>query len=62
LTRRVRRSEADAIETRLVERIEAARQATVFPPSPGVLCDWCGYNDLCDSATGRYSRAARLSA
>jgi hypothetical protein len=26
-----------------------AEDATVFPPSPGTLCDWCGYNDICEA-------------
>jgi len=58
LRRRVLRSEADEIEVRIEQRIMKAEQATVFPPTPGVLCGWCGYNDLCESAMSRYSRAS----
>jgi putative RecB family exonuclease len=58
LRRRVLRSEADEIEVRIEQRITKAEQASVFPPTPGVLCGWCGYNDLCESAMSRYSRAS----
>jgi RecB family exonuclease len=61
LSRRVHRAAAEDIERKLLSRISVADSATVFPPTPGVLCDWCGYNDLCESATTRY-RAARISA
>jgi putative RecB family exonuclease len=47
----VRREEADEIESGLVQKIAAIEAATVFPPDPGVLCNWCGYNDLCDAAS-----------
>ena len=46
---RVERSRAGELERRLVERIAMAEDATVFPPSPGTLCDWCGYNDICEA-------------
>lgn len=49
LTRRVRRTEIVQVETRLAEKIATVGEATVFPPSPGALCDWCGYNDICDA-------------
>lgn len=58
LRRRVLRSEADEIEVRIEQRISKAEEASVFPPAPGVLCGWCGYNDLCESAMARYSRAS----
>ncbi len=58
LRRRVLRAQADEIEVRLSARIDTAEEATVFPPTPGVLCGWCGYNDLCESAMSRYSRAS----
>jgi putative RecB family exonuclease len=56
LHQRVSRDEAAAVEADLVERIAAAEASTVFPPTPGILCDWCGYNDLCDAPAGRRSR------
>ncbi len=57
-TKVVRRSEAAALEQRLAARIDAALSATVFPPNPGVLCDWCGFNDLCEAARTRYGKEA----
>ena len=38
LERTIRRDEAPGIEARLVARIQAAVEATVFPPDPGPLC------------------------
>ncbi|MFQ5353255.1 MAG: RecB family exonuclease [Candidatus Binatia bacterium] len=55
LRARVRRSQCEAVEEQLASRIGAIESATVFPPSPGVLCDWCGYNDICDAARTRFS-------
>jgi putative RecB family exonuclease len=49
LRHRVERSRAAALERKLAERIAVVEDATVFPPNPGTLCDWCGYNDICDS-------------
>jgi putative RecB family exonuclease len=56
LRQRITREEAAAIEEELVSRIGAAEASTVFPPTPGILCDWCGYNDLCDASSGRRKR------
>jgi putative RecB family exonuclease len=53
IRKRVRREESAAIESRLVARIEALESSTVFPPNPGILCRWCGYNDVCDAAAAR---------
>jgi RecB family exonuclease len=58
LRRRVARADAEEIEARLIARIDKAEEANVFPPTPGVLCGWCGYNDVCESAMLRYSRAS----
>jgi len=55
LRSRILRAEADEIEVRLERRIAKAEEASVFPPIPGVLCGWCGYNDLCESAMSRYA-------
>jgi putative RecB family exonuclease len=51
--KRVARSDAASIERRLTERIRALESSSVFPPNPGVLCRWCGYNDICEGAAGR---------
>jgi putative RecB family exonuclease len=48
-TRRVRRDEAVETARRLAARIGVAVEANVFPPSPGTLCEWCGFNDLCEA-------------
>jgi putative RecB family exonuclease len=48
-TRRIRRDEATEVERRLKARIQVAAEASVFPPTPGTLCDWCGFNDLCEA-------------
>ncbi len=53
LRRTVHREAAAEIEASLVSRIRAVEEATVFPPNPGALCDWCGYNDICEAAGGR---------
>lgn len=46
----ISREEAAAVERRLAERIETLEASTVYPPTPGVLCRWCGYNDICDAS------------
>ncbi len=56
--KRLRREQTPAIARRLEARVETAVAATVFPPSPGPLCDWCGYNDVCE-ASGEGRRAGR---
>lgn len=58
LNRHVVRAEVAAVETDLVNRIDAAVTATVFPPVTGVLCRWCGYNDLCEAWSGKLGRSA----
>lgn len=58
LFRRIHRDEAPALEKRFVARIAVADTATVFPPVPGVLCGWCGFNDLCEAYTP-YKRRRR---
>jgi len=54
-TRRILREEAGETARRLGARIRVAAEATVFPPTPGTLCDWCGFNDLCE-ASGQRAR------
>jgi putative RecB family exonuclease len=51
--RRVTRAECSELERRLVARIDAVVASTVFPPNPGVLCRWCGFNDVCDAVIGQ---------
>jgi putative RecB family exonuclease len=53
LSRRIDRREAPEIDERLSRRIDAATSSTVFPPNPGALCDWCGYNDICEAYGSR---------
>ena len=53
VSRRIAVGEARAIETRLCARIDAAVAATVFPPVTSPLCDWCGFNDICDAPRER---------
>ncbi len=45
---RIDRRSAQAFEEVLARRIEALEDSTVFPPAPSRLCDWCGYNDICE--------------
>jgi putative RecB family exonuclease len=56
LRARIARDDAAAVEARLAEQIATVEEATVFPPNPSALCDWCGYNDICESYSAR-SRA-----
>ncbi|MBI5503797.1 MAG: PD-(D/E)XK nuclease family protein [Deltaproteobacteria bacterium] len=57
--KRVRRDQTEEVRRRLSARIAAARSATVFPPIPGSLCDWCGFNDLCEAYPSRRVGSAR---
>ncbi|MFN2426983.1 MAG: RecB family exonuclease [Candidatus Binatia bacterium] len=57
-TRRIRREEAGETARRLGARIRTAAEASVFPPTPGTLCDWCGFNDLCEAFGQRGARRA----
>jgi len=58
-TKRIRRSQIDEIRRRLAARIAAAQLATVFPPVPGALCGWCGFNDLCEACPPRVLQQGR---
>ena len=51
--RRVAREERGELERRLVARIDSVVGSTVFPPNPGVLCRWCGFNDVCDAVSAQ---------
>ncbi len=42
------RPQAREFETVLADRIGSVETSTVYPPVPGRLCDWCGYNDICE--------------
>jgi putative RecB family exonuclease len=55
--RRIRRDECAEKARRLAARIQVATQASVFPPTPGVLCEWCGFNDLCEAYAQRPGQA-----
>ena len=48
LARTISRAEIGSLEQKLAGRIMIVEEATVFPTNPGALCDWCGYNDLCE--------------
>ncbi|MEE8311132.1 MAG: PD-(D/E)XK nuclease family protein [Candidatus Binatia bacterium] len=49
LTHRMSRADVAGVEGDLTSRIDGVLESTVFPPISGVLCQWCGYNDLCDA-------------
>ena len=36
-----------------VTAVPSPAAANVFPPTPGTLCDWCGFNDLCEAYVAR---------
>lgn len=57
LRQRIDRADAQEVERELAERIDAVEESTVFPPKPGNLCAWCGYNDICDAWQPRVGRA-----
>lgn len=50
LSSSIGRVEAAEVEARLVKRIADLEASTVYPPTPGILCRWCGYNDICDAS------------
>ena len=52
------RAAAAAFEESFGRRIETVEASTVFPPTPGRLCDWCGYNDICEGPRPRTQPAA----
>lgn len=56
LTRRIGRGEVEEKARRLRARVTVAAEATAWPPTPGTLCDWCGFNDLCEAYTPRRAR------
>jgi len=58
LRERVRPEQSGRIEKDLTERIDAILDSSVYPPNPGALCDWCGYNDLCEAYQPRVRRYA----
>lgn len=59
LTKRITREETVEVRRRLAARIAEAASATVFPPVPGSLCDWCGFNDLCEAYPKRRAASVR---
>jgi RecB family exonuclease len=60
LTKLIRRAQLAAIEQRLARKIAMVEEATVFPPTPGALCEWCGYNDICEAYAPRARSAMSL--
>lgn len=44
---RFERERAEKVRAEIGREIEAIDRATGFPAKPGVLCRWCGYNDVC---------------
>ncbi len=50
LSARMQRRDADAVDAVLASKITNVESSTVFPPTPGMLCNWCGYNDLCEAS------------
>lgn len=56
LEKRIRRDEAAEKGRRLGARVTFAAEATAWPPTPGTLCDWCGFNDLCEAYAARRGR------
>ncbi len=50
LSSTIGRVEAVQVESGLVAKIESLEASNVYPPTPGILCRWCGYNDICDAS------------
>ena len=46
----VDRDRARRLVQRFLELVEEVESAQDFPPRPGVLCAWCGFNAICPSA------------
>lgn len=59
LSHRIRREESVEVARRLGERIRFAAEANVFPTNAGILCGWCGFNDICEDGQAFTRRRAR---
>jgi len=46
----VTRDQAEALKERFLGLVRQAKAATEFPPRPGILCAWCGFNHICPAA------------
>jgi len=46
----VRRIDGDGIWSRFLALVREASGADEYPPRPGVLCAWCGFNAICPAA------------
>ncbi len=55
------RNEAKGVKEQLLEKIARIRECRDFYPMPSILCSWCGYNSICDAASGNGSRGAGRS-
>lgn len=54
---KIKKSQLPHIKKRLLANINSVMAATEFEAIPSILCDWCGYNPICNHARGtlRYS-------
>ncbi len=54
---KIKKSQLPHIKKRLIADINSVIAATEFEANPSILCDWCGYNPICNHARGasRYS-------
>ena len=48
--RSVTRDHGRTLQDRFLGLVRQAKAATEFPPRPGILCAWCGFNHLCPAA------------
>jgi len=48
--RRLSQDDGSQVLHRFETLADQAVGAAEFPPSPGILCAWCGFNHLCDAA------------
>jgi len=46
----VTRDQGRALQERFLGLVRQATAATEFPPRPGILCAWCGFNHVCPAA------------
>lgn len=43
------RNEINRVRSELLEEISILQKAKSFDPRPSVLCQWCGYNNVCEN-------------
>lgn len=46
----ITRDQGRALQERFLGLVRQAESATEFPARPGILCAWCGFNNICPSA------------